>query len=567
MKSGDKIDACKVKRRLRDKDDKDHRTSRWANGPERARAAVPGGTGRRPALPRLMYGGQRRERAGQAGPGRLRVRRRLQDPTDGGETWTRINSLNPRPMYFSQIRVDPSDDKYHLRPRHRPTIAPRTAARRSRPTAASASTRSACPVDRSARRPAHDPRRRRRLLRHLRPHGHTGTSSTTWPSASSITSPWTAGSPYRVYGGLQDNGSWGGPSLGLHGGIGPINEDWIVVGGGDGFVCRVDPQDPDLVYFERRTAAWAAATCAPASRRSDRPAGAAGRQLNRIASTGTRRSSCPATIRGSSTAAATIVFRSVEQAATICRSISPEITATKRGTASALAESPRNPDVLWVGTDDGYLWVTRDGGRKWTNVRRQGRPAGPALGGQHRAVALRRGPGLRLSSTPIAPTTTRPTCIVTEDFGKTWKSLRGNLPTRLDARAARGHREPESAVLRHRVRRLGVARSRRSRGRSINNNSADRGGPRVRPASDGRRDRGGDAWPQPVDSGRDAAAADDGREQPGGGGPVSTGNGDVLAARSRSVSRSTATAAGALWARTRRVGADLITHWARKRRR
>ena len=32
--------------------------------------------------------------------------------TDGGESWTRINSVNPRPMYFSQIRVDPSDDKY-----------------------------------------------------------------------------------------------------------------------------------------------------------------------------------------------------------------------------------------------------------------------------------------------------------------------------------------------------------------------------------------------------------------------------------------------------------------------
>src|SRR5262249_32736794 len=32
--------------------------------------------------------------------------------TDGGETWARVNSLNPRPMYFSQVRVDPSDDKY-----------------------------------------------------------------------------------------------------------------------------------------------------------------------------------------------------------------------------------------------------------------------------------------------------------------------------------------------------------------------------------------------------------------------------------------------------------------------
>src|SRR5262249_32292367 len=54
---------------------------------------------------------------------------------------------------------------------------------------------------------------------------------------------------YRVYGGLQDNGSWGGPSMSLDG-RGAINEDWAMVGGGDGFVCRVDPQDPDVVYGE-----------------------------------------------------------------------------------------------------------------------------------------------------------------------------------------------------------------------------------------------------------------------------------------------------------------------------
>ena len=32
--------------------------------------------------------------------------------TDGGETWTRINSLNPRPMYFSVVKVDPGDDRF-----------------------------------------------------------------------------------------------------------------------------------------------------------------------------------------------------------------------------------------------------------------------------------------------------------------------------------------------------------------------------------------------------------------------------------------------------------------------
>jgi hypothetical protein len=54
--------------------------------------------------------------------------------------------------------------------------------------------------------------------------------------------------PYWVFGGLQDNGSWGGPAISKNGGI--INEDWLSIGGGDGFVCRVDQDDPDLVYYE-----------------------------------------------------------------------------------------------------------------------------------------------------------------------------------------------------------------------------------------------------------------------------------------------------------------------------
>ncbi len=52
-----------------------------------------------------------------------------------------------------------------------------------------------------------------------------------------------------MYGGLQDNGCWGGPSRTLRG-TGPTNEDWQFLNGGDGFVCRVDPQDPDWVYAE-----------------------------------------------------------------------------------------------------------------------------------------------------------------------------------------------------------------------------------------------------------------------------------------------------------------------------
>ena len=53
--------------------------------------------------------------------------------------------------------------------------------------------------------------------------------------------------PYRVYCGLQDNGVWGGPSASLDP-RGITNEDWVMIGGGDGFFVRPDPTDPDTVY-------------------------------------------------------------------------------------------------------------------------------------------------------------------------------------------------------------------------------------------------------------------------------------------------------------------------------
>ena len=66
---------------------------------------------RRTYLRRTYYGGQKENVQDQQGPDSFQYGG-IYKSTDGGESWTRINSLNPRPMYFSVIRVDPSDDKY-----------------------------------------------------------------------------------------------------------------------------------------------------------------------------------------------------------------------------------------------------------------------------------------------------------------------------------------------------------------------------------------------------------------------------------------------------------------------
>src|SRR5206468_1958255 len=80
--------------------------------------------------------------------------------------------------------------------------------------------------------------------------------------------------PYRVYGGLQDNGSWGGPSATAYP-DGITQNDWRRMGGGDGFQATVDPTDSDTVYVESQYGALnrVALGGAKTSNKSIRPTG------------------------------------------------------------------------------------------------------------------------------------------------------------------------------------------------------------------------------------------------------------------------------------------------------
>jgi photosystem II stability/assembly factor-like uncharacterized protein len=369
-----------------------------------------------------MYSGQRENVQKQQGPDGWKYGG-VYRSADGGETWARVNSLNPRPMYFSCLRVDPSDEKY--------LYVGGISLYRSSDGGKTFTGDGANGVHPDQHALWIDPKDGRHILV-----GCDGGFYATYDRMAhwDFLNHMAIGQfyhvaldnrrPYHVYGGLQDNGSWGGPSNALHG-PGPINEDWIVLSGGDGFVCRVDVNEPDVVYSEIQDGRLLRRNLRTNEQAGLRPQQADGTRPYRFNwNTPYILSSHNPSIYY---AAGNYVFRSYKRGNAL-KVISPEITRTTRGSATALAESPRNPDVLWAGTDDGNLWVTRDGGKEWKNVADKVGLPGPrwvatieaSRGADGRAYVVFDGHRSDDDS---------PYVYVTEDYGQTWKSLRGNLPT------------------------------------------------------------------------------------------------------------------------------------------
>ncbi len=281
--------------------------------------------------------------------------------TDAGETWMRVNSLNTRPMYFSVIRVDPSDENrvYVMGV--------------SQFQSTNGGLTFTSDFGRGVHADAHDlwidPADGRHMII-----GGDGGFYVTYDYGRNWDHINTAAigqfyhvairptEPYWVVGGLQDNGSWAGPGISKTGGA--INEDWISVGGGDGFVCRVDPNDPDLIYYESQNGGMARRNLRTGDRASIRPAREQGLEYRFNWKTPFILSPHNSKIF---LTAGNYVFRSLDRGNNLKR-ISPEITLTKRGSATALAQSPRDENVMYVGTDDGALWATVDGGKQWNNI-------------------------------------------------------------------------------------------------------------------------------------------------------------------------------------------------------
>ncbi len=279
---------------------------------------------------------------------------------DGGDSWERINSLNPRPMYYSNIQVDPLD-------RNNVYVCG-TSLYRSKDggkkfTGDGGS--DGIHVDHHAL--WIDKRDPRHMIL-----GNDGGIHVTYDRMEhwdhlnhvAIGQFYHAGVDsnldYKVYGGLQDNGSWGGPSR-SRSGAGPVNSDWIRVGGGDGFITLTDPDDPNQIYFESQNGGMGRINLADGSRGFIRPRAPKGVKYRFNWKTPFILSPHNSKIHYS---AGNFVFRSWNKGEGTA-AISPEISNTENGAASALSESPLEPGLIYVGTTDGAVWRTENGGADW----------------------------------------------------------------------------------------------------------------------------------------------------------------------------------------------------------
>ncbi len=253
---------------------------------------------------------------------------------------------------------------------------------------------------------------------------------------------------YNVYGGTQDNFTLGGPSQ-TRSASGITNADWFVTVGGDGFRSQVDPEDPNTIYsesqygglvrFDKRTGEnigikpqegkgepplrwnWdSPLIISPHShtrlyfaanklfRSDDR--GNSWKVVNQELSRAIDRNKLP-------------VMGKVWGPDAVAKSASTSFY----GNATALTESPKKEGVIYVGSDDGLIQVTEDGGKNWRKIEKF--PGIPEMTYVSRLCASQHDAGTVYAGFDNHKNSDfKPYLLKSTDNGKTWSSITSNLP-------------------------------------------------------------------------------------------------------------------------------------------
>ncbi len=253
---------------------------------------------------------------------------------------------------------------------------------------------------------------------------------------------------YNVYGGTQDNYSFGGPAR-TRSASGIVNSDWFVTQGGDGFRSQVDPEDPNTIYAELQNGTLARFDKRTGQRLGIQP------QVGRNEDPLRWNWDAPFIISPHSHTrlyfAADKLFRTDDRGESwkvisgqLSRALdrdrlpvmgkiwSMDAVAKNQstafyGNASALAESQKKDGLIYVGTDDGLIQITEDGGRNWRKVEKVGDV--PELSYVSRIVTSNHDANtVYVAFENHQNADFKPYLFKSTDAGRTWTSIKGNLP-------------------------------------------------------------------------------------------------------------------------------------------
>ncbi|HHJ10530.1 MAG TPA: hypothetical protein ENK25_06515 [Bacteroidetes bacterium] len=242
--------------------------------------------------------------------------------------------------------------------------------------------------------------------------------------------------PYNVYTGLQDHEIWKGPSNGWSGSV--TQSDWVIVGMWDGMFCKVDHTDNRWLYFTTQFGKHHRVDQQTGERKDITPKAPKGKAFYRFTWT-TPLIISPHDPRVLYTGGQELL-RSYDRGDT-WEAVSPDLTDNDPAkiagsghmmycTITTISESPLKKGLIWVGTDDGHVWMTPDNGKSWKEMTEKLEALGvPADRWVSCVMASSHHPGtVYVAKSGYRRDDFHAYLVRSRDFGKTWESISGELP-------------------------------------------------------------------------------------------------------------------------------------------
>jgi photosystem II stability/assembly factor-like uncharacterized protein len=393
----------------------------------------------------------------------------LWDSKDQGDHWSKVSDfhgLSARPFYFNLLHVSPVDD--------RKVFFSSYLLLRS-----DDGGKTTTPIDRGVHVDHHalwiDPQNPDRMIQ-----GNDGgvwvteNAAKSWRALNNLpieqfymVSAGNSDSPYMLCGGLQDNNAWCGPSSGVGGGgggggSGGLNgSEWFTVTGGDGEYAVLAPSDTSILYVDSQNGNITRVDLKTGVVSSIRPylSGVSEMKPADLKYRFNWTSPIAVSPRNANTVymGGNVVFKSTDGGER-WTTISPDLTrndkskqvtsggpieydisgAESYGTILTITLAPTDSNVIWVGTDDGLVQVTRDAGKAWSNVTGHF-PGSRDIEGRVYQI------GVSPFDAGVAYIAIdrhqlddrRPYVFKTSDYGKTWTDIARGLPPDVPARVVR----------------------------------------------------------------------------------------------------------------------------------